>query len=49
MGVRDPAGVRYSLGGLGPPAVLVEGYLLWGMWRRRTFPKWGVDPGPFAG
>jgi len=49
MGVQDPAGVRYSLGGPGPPAVLAEGYLLRDAWRHRTLPKRGAGPGPFAG
>ena len=49
MRVQDPAGVRYSLGGPGPPAVLAEGYLLWDMWRHRTLPKRGAGLGPFAG
>ena len=49
MGVRDPAGVRYSLGGPGPLAVLAEGYLPRDTWRHRTLPKRGAGPGPFAG
>ena len=49
MRVQDPAGVRYSLGGPGPPAVLAEGYLLRDTWRHRTLPKRGAGPGPFAG
>ena len=47
MDVRDPAGVRYSLGGPGPLAVLAEGYLPRDTWRHRT--KRGASPGPFAG
>ena len=49
MGVRDPAGVRNSLGGPGAPAILAEGYLLRDMWRHRTLPKRGAGPGLFAG
>ena len=55
MGVRDPTGVRYSLGGpglrgrSGAPTILAEGYLLWDTWRHRTLPKRGAGPGPFAG
>jgi len=49
MGVWDPARVRHSLGGPGPPAVLAEGYLLRDMWHHRTLPKRGASPGPFAG
>ena len=49
MGVRDPTGVRYSLGGPGPLAVLAEGYPLRDTWRHRTLSKRGAGPGPFAG
>jgi len=49
MGVRDPAGVWYSVGGPGPPAVLAKDYLLRDAWRHRTLPKRGAGPGPFAG
>ena len=49
MGFRDPAGVRYSLGGPELSSVLAEGYLLRDMWRHRTLPKRGAGPGPFAG
>ena len=49
MGVRDLAGVRYSLGGPGPPAVLAKGYLLRDTWRHRTLPKRGAGSVPFAG
>jgi len=40
-------GVRYSLGGPGPLAVLAEGYLPRDTWRHRT--KRGAGLGPFAG
>ena len=42
-------GVRYSLGGPEPLAVLAEGYLPRDTWRHRTLLKYGAGPGPFAG
>ena len=42
----EPAGVRDSLGGPGPPAVLAEAYLLRATWRHRTLSKRGAGPGP---